>query len=324
MQKVSLLSLRGALCASGLLLMVACTSPGDQESSRSPGVTTEPSTSSTLPEPELPIPADSRERNQRLVRLENACDQWHAAYYQQEYARMESLETLIRTYTRDHFEDIVSDLRHGSPRHKKTMAMALGFSGRRDAIPPLSEALKDQHYEVVLHTLLSIYQLNDPKLASAKDAEVINVDPELILPYLQHPRPEVRSNAALALSRIVGPSTSKSVLLALIGTAEDLDPATRNHAIAALGASRDPEVFPHLVKALSDNVQLVRIRAALGLGRLGNPNAAPYLVEVLERPDEKPDVKKATVRALAVLLNDPNGTSLDPKYWNQKLKPAGS
>ena len=93
------------------------------------------------------------------MRLEWAEDQWWAATQRQEYEKQASLESLLRTYVADHFDAIASDLQHGSPRHRRTMAMALGFSERQDAVPLLAESLKDQYYEVVLHSLLALYQL---------------------------------------------------------------------------------------------------------------------------------------------------------------------
>src|SRR4029079_7422190 len=196
---------------------------------------------------------------------------------------------------------IASDLRSGSPRHRRTMAMALGFSERQDAVPLLAESLKDQYYEVVLHSLLALYQLTklDPTAARATHGPKndIYVDPEVVVPYLRHPRPEVRSNAALVLSKILGKNPEKSLLLVVVAATEDVDPATRAHAVAALSTTGDREVFPYVVKALQDSVQLVRIRAALAIGRLGDPDGVPYLIGVLEDEGEKTDVKRAASKS---------------------------
>lgn len=312
---------------SGILLVLlawaaglaACSSapgpgPGKPAAGGGPEGQAEPGT----PAPDLPVMEDNEARNRRLRQLEQACDQWYAALSRQEYDRMESLEMLLRTYTQEHFDAVVSDLKHGYPRYRRTMAAALGFSGRAEAVPPLLDALKDQYYEVVLHSLMALYMLADPDKPKAKDAPPIVIDAEAIVPYLQHPRTEVRSNAAMALSRVVTPETPKSVLLALIGTSEDQDAATRLHALAALGATKDREAFPHLVKALHDPIQLVRIRAIIALGRLGDAAAVPYLIEVLARGDEKPDVKSASAKALGVLLGEKDSQSVEPAFWSEK------
>jgi hypothetical protein len=101
-----------------------------------------PTDATPMPLPRGETPED---RNERLMRLEWAQDQWWAATQRQEYEKQASLESLLRTYVSEHFDAIASDLQTGSPRHRRTMAMALGFSGRQDAVPLLEESLKDQY-----------------------------------------------------------------------------------------------------------------------------------------------------------------------------------
>jgi HEAT repeats len=259
------------------------------------------------------------DRNERLMRLEWAEDQWWAATQKQEYEQQAKLEDLLRTYVAEHFDAIASDLVHGSPRHRRTMAMALGFSERQDAVPLLTEALKDQYYEVVLHSLLALYQLTKLDATAVKAMRgprpQIYVDPELVVPYLRHPKEQVRSNAALVLSKILGRNPQKSLLLVVVAATEDVDAATRAHAVAALGSTNDREVFPYLVKALRDQVQLVRIRAALAIGRLGDPDGVPYLIGVLEDKTEKVDVQRAAAKALGEIMGTTDIDSLDPEVW---------
>jgi hypothetical protein len=259
------------------------------------------------------------DRNERLMRLEWAEDQWWAATQKQEYEQQAKLEDLLRTYVAEHFDAIASDLVHGSPRHRRTMAMALGFSERQDAVPLLTNSLKDQYFEVVLHSLLALYQLTklDPTIARSKDnpAPQIHVDPETVVPYLRHPNEKVRSNAALVLSKTLGRNPQKSLLLVVVAATEDVDPATRAHAVAALGSTNDREVFPYLVKALRDPVQLVRIRAALAIGRLSDPDGVPYLIGVLEDKTEKIDVQRAAAKALGEIMGTTDIDSLEPGVW---------
>ncbi len=189
------------------------------------------------------------------------------------------------------------------------MAFALGFSRRVEAVGPLVDTLKDTYYEVVLHSLLGLYQLvrvgDTYTMVNGKIvAAPLVVDPEWVLPHLKHPRAEVRSNAALVLSRIVGPTTPKGALLVIVTAVDDTDAATRVHAMAALGATLDREAFPYLVKGLRDSVELVRIRAALELGRIHEKDAVPYLINTLATPDEKLDVKRAAVKSLVELTGE--------------------
>lgn len=313
--------LRG-LSLLALLLAAACTSTTNTPPSGSSPAAANAAVSE-LPANELPAgPSaieDPRDRRQRLLRLEHACDQWYAAWLQQEFGRMASLEILLREATNKDFSAVLSDLAEGSPRHKRVMSAALGFSGRSEAIPALQAALQEQYFEIVLHALLSMYRLCDPELGEAAKASVAAIDVERVVTYLTHPKAEVRSNAALVLSRVASPQMAKPALLALMALADDSEARVRLHAIAALSAARAPETYPQLVKGLSDAMELVRIRAALGLARLGNRAAAPYIVELLAKPEEALPVKQAAMRALGVLLGCPADRSMDPAHWRMLL-----
>lgn len=301
-----------------------------------------------LVEPELPRPEPSRQKTTRLLRLEQALDNWYIAAERQEYGRKESLEALLLEFSRENMDAIISDLKHGSPRYRRVMAAALGFSSDARAVKPLMDALTDPYYEVVQHALMSLYHLTrplPPKSTKAKhgsqgawrnkqaDAVVVRrplapslVDAEKVASYLQHHRPEVRCNAALALRPLVLQGKApNSVVLALINTTEDIDDRTRVHAVAALGATRAPDATPHLVKALSDRTALVRIRAALGLARIGDVQVAPYLIEVLDRKEETAEVKGFVARALSVLLavSGEDALSTDAEVWRKHATDRG-
>ncbi|MEE2713627.1 MAG: HEAT repeat domain-containing protein [Planctomycetota bacterium] len=297
-------------------------------------------------EPSLPTPEPAKLRTSRLLRLEQALDNWYIAAERQEYGRKESLEQLLLEYTSSNLDAIISDLKHGSPRYRRVMAAALGFSGNASVVDPLMDALTDPYYEVVQHALLSLYHLPRPapkpmnrgggggragrlvnqKLVVRKPISTSLIDAEKVATYLQHHRPEVRCNAALALRPLLSPeSTPNSVLLALINASEDHDDRTRVHALAALAATRASEAIPHLVKALSDRLPLVRIRASLGLARVGDAQTAPYLIDLLEREAETAEVKRFVARALGVLLNVSGEAGLvtDPEPWRKRAQEAG-
>ena len=230
------------------------------------------------------------------------------------------MASLMRTYAVEHFDAMVKDLRHGSPRRRIVMAGTLGFCGVQKVVEPLGEALRDQYYEVVLHALASFYHLAKTRDANGNKVEIV-IDPRPIIAFLSHPRAEVRGNAALALTRVLGPDSPPEFLVSLIAASEDPDSATRVHAIGAIGAMKRVEGYPHLVAALDDTVQLVRVRAAINLGRLGNRNACTALIAVLERDKETDDVRKAASRALLALLG--GGSSLEAKDWRERAAAAG-
>jgi hypothetical protein len=258
-------------------------------------------------------------RNERLLKLEWACDQWWVATQKQEAEKQAAMAGLLATYVDDHFDAVVSDLRFGSPRHRRTMAAALGFSGRTDAVPPLMEALKDQYADVVQHALLALAELARAETAQKGKLPKDVVDPEPIAAYLRHPNAAIRSNAAMVLARVANPNTPRSLLLVLTSAVEDSDPVVRTHAVAALGSFGGKESFPYLVKALHDEVLLVRVRAALSLGRMRDREAAPYLVAMLRNGDEKIDVKRAAAKALREISGNSKLDTLDPRAWEAEF-----
>lgn len=254
-------------------------------------------------------------RTKRLQYLENALESWNAAAVSQEYARRDSLANVLKTYTSQNWPVLLEDMREGSPRFRQTMAAALGFSGRPEVVPALVDGLKDPYFEVVLHSLLGLSTLAQNK---------VSIGPDPILPYLDHEKAEIRSNAALVLSRILTPESPREYLLPLISAAEDKDDATRVHAIAAMGAMNSEDSVPHLVKALRDPIELVRIRAAIALGRTNSRPAVPYLIDLLSNEDEKESVKKAGVRALIGILGvRPEKAILEAKTWRAIAESEG-
>jgi HEAT repeat protein len=319
------IAMRGLMLAlAAATVLSGCSSRGEGAESRA---TEAPASAEPGPvgaaAPGGPPPESPDARNERLLKLEWACDQWWAATQKQEYEKQASMANLLRTYVGDHFDKVAADLRFGSPRHRRTMAAALGFSERFEAVAPLQEALKDQYGEVVQNALVALWQLAkaEPPPGGRRPADAIDV--EQIAPYLRHPKAEIRSNAAMVLSRVANPKTPRALLLVLVGAAEDSDPATRSHAIAALGAVGDKEVFPYVVKALQDPVQLIRIRAALALGRMKDPESVPYLLAVLGDAAEKTDVRRAAAKALGEVIDARDVDSLDVKVWEAAAREKG-
>jgi len=324
-----------------VLLLGACSSPSSFDS----GGEAQARADVTPPEPDLPLPEITRDRNRRLLRLEQALDNWYVADVKQEYGRKESLEQLLLEFCHENGDSMISDLKNGSVRFRRVMAAGLGFSSDPRAVPPLMEALDDSNYEVVVHALLSLYHLtrpdskrspkeDSPRGAWDNPAGVLErkaIDPQLvsaerIASFLQHHQSAVRCNAALAVRPLVGPGkTSNSVLLALINSTEDTHDRTRMHAIAALGATGSPEAIPHLVKALSDQTALARIRAGLGLARIGDVQVTPYLIEVLARETEPVEVRHFMAQSLAHLLGvkGADANSVDPERWKKIAEERG-
>jgi HEAT repeat protein len=284
-----------------LVLAVGCRTP-DAPESRPSGPSEPPPEAVTGPRAEA-----MRERNERLLRLEQALDNWWKQNQEQQYGAQEGLETHLREFVLKYYVQITDDLVTGSPRHRRAMAAALGFARRPDSVPLLLEALKDPYREVVLHALLSLYHL-------AKVGIPVPVDP--LIPYLRHPFEDIRSNAALTIAHAARPTDNPDLLLPLINSLEDQSPAVRVHAAAAVGAMGQADAVPHLVKLLRDPVQLVRIRTLLALARIGARDSLPFMVPLLA--DEKEDVRKTARRVLVQLSG--KDFNYDVKRWNEYFR----
>ena len=79
------------------------------------------------------------------------------------------------------------------------------------------------------------------------------------------------------------------------------DAPLRAQAAVALAQTRDPSVRPMLEALLGDASVVVRVRAALALGSLGDRQSAPVLKKALSAPTE---VRLAAAMALAQLADD--------------------
>ena len=79
----------------------------------------------------------------------------------------------------------------------------------------------------------------------------------------------------------------------------------RVRAVSALAATDDPRILPDLVDALHDQAPAVRETAALALGRIGNRSALPPLRQALRNRDEDAWVRLRLALAVAA-LGDPD------------------
>jgi HEAT repeat protein len=252
-------------------------------------------------------PEDLRSKTEMRLQLERSVDQWYAHFQQQQYKTADGIATALEAFVSENFDDIVEDARSASPRFRKVACAALGFSGQEAAIPVLVGALRDPFEEVVLSSLLALWNL-------AKAGEQIPVDP--VVPYLSHVAPDVRSNAAMVLARAAKPGDGQ-LFLPLTSSMEDVNDVVRVHAAAALGNLADAGAVPFLLKGLKDQKPLVRIRSAYALGRIKDPHAAPGLVDAIGDPEL--DVSKAAHKALQT-ITDRDDIERTQKAWQNYLE----
>ncbi|MGE3704221.1 MAG: HEAT repeat domain-containing protein [Vicinamibacterales bacterium] len=102
---------------------------------------------------------------------------------------------------------------------------------------------------------------------------------------------------AFALQRF-DDARAKPALLALV---KDAHPYTRAFALRGLGGMKDPALVPVLAPFASGPDRTSAIEAVRSLGRLGAPEAAPALLEVLRGPKTDPTVRLEAVMAAAIV-----------------------
>ena len=106
----------------------------------------------------------------------------------------------------------------------------------------------------------------------------------------------VRSRAADALGKIGGGKVVQAVMVLL----KDKDEFVRRSAIEIINATEDESTYDALVDALGDSDWWVRERAVDGLANLGNRQAVPMLIKLLQKNEENPDDKN--IESMGIIL----------------------
>ncbi len=112
--------------------------------------------------------------------------------------------------------------------------------------------------------------------------------------------------APLAAGYIGGPDAVE--MIAPLLEHDDLSAATA--AARGLGESAQKTAIPHLIKALESPNRVVRSRAALALGRIGGPEAAAALAQLIEREEEYLPRRSATGILREIQTGDPKHDQL--------------
>jgi len=153
-------------------------------------------------------------------------------------------------------------------------------------LPELKSQLQDKDPFFRRHVVQAIGRLS----ASAEVAR-------LLMGWLRDPDPYLRGFSAEALAGKPKDAQAESDLIALLN-----DPvlAVRIRSSETLGAWRSQEAVPGLKKLLRDSNATLRWKAALALGKIGDPAAADALKYVAEN-DPELEIKKAAADALDVI-----------------------
>ena len=208
--------------------------------------------------------------------------------------------------------ELLRRLRSDSP-HRWRFALPLARLGRRDLLPDLlAEILTptdDDSLERIVPALLELdaveafpalfrrlLDVDKPPVEIVRALRILAPDPFLAALHdaLRDPRVEIRRRSLVVLADHLG---STSALPALRAALADPSGLTRAYAADALGRFKRAEAVDDLLKALKDDVQDVRLAAALALTELGRPEGRAETLARLAVSPPDPDL----VRRLAVL-----------------------
>jgi HEAT repeat protein len=193
---------------------------------------------------------------------------------------------------------------------------ALGFSGRKEAVPAIVRALGDESADVRHDAAVMLSLVPDRRAVSglvkalkdedegvaAAAARALGIigDPEAIKPlqeYFHSGRSSARSNGASALAGIG--EQSAQVLMSFL---KDPDEDIRVEAATAMSELRSPSTVPALLNALADKSPTVRTAAAGALAYIGGRGVPGALRDRLSDPDA--DVRTEAARALGRLRDE--------------------
>jgi len=157
-----------------------------------------------------------------------------------------------------------------------------------------------QHPETVAH--LVPHLKNESEYTRRAAVEVLNeiASPTSIKDLFRILKDEdwwVRSRAADALGKIGGSKVVKAVLVLL----KDKDEFVRRSAIEIINSTEDESTYDALVDALTDSDWWVRERAVDGLANLGNKQAVPMLIKLLQKNEANEDDKNNESMAIILL-----------------------
>ncbi len=160
------------------------------------------------------------------------------------------------------YEEAVKKLESGIPNTILEGVQALGETGKKEAAAPLMTLLKTgPRSDITDATLFAL-------------GEVGNDDAvPLLLPYLNHRRPDARIAALFSLEKLKGEAVTQAIETAL----RDSDRQVRASAALVLGKRGDVRSVPILFTAFERGVT----DATIAIGQLGSPDDAKRLLSYL-------------------------------------------
>ena len=225
------------------------------------------------------------------------------------------------------FQDEVANLRSPNTGTRVDAARALGRSGRPEAIPPLTEAMRDPELKVRKVTVMALRGFNstetiDGLVIGARDEDQ-GVREQAMLGLVEIYVGAGNADLGGPLAFFLGPRTKTPMLSGLIPIDArvvesleqrlfDEEPGLRRRAAYSLGILGAPEAVDGLGGALSDPNKDVRLEVVQALGKIGTDEAGEVLRGALS--GLSPEMTGAAVDALGGMRYRPAGAELVSIY----------
>jgi len=234
------------------------------------------------------------------------------------------------------FGDLVANLKSPNARTRQDAASALGKSRRREAIPPLSELVRDPESKVRMEVVRALRELRDisavPALVTSLGDGDAKIREEGIGTLVEIYSERERSGAVDSFLNMfsdeydrasVPPYTAvePSVYAALAAGLRDEDKSIREEAALALGILDGRSTLRELQGALQDPEASVRGAAATAIGKIGTSEDGKALIPLLA--DANGEVRQRVLQAIGVLRVREAGPALREMYEQNRKKEQG-
>ncbi len=223
---------------------------------------------------------------------------------------------------------LVDRLQGGSPRSRRRAVRALGFTQAAEATRTLGRTLQDPEAEVraaaalalaeqgaqrYLRAVLLLLRDQDDGVRTAAIeacgtlADKAGASSELygdLLPLLEDPSAQVRSNVFETLARVLSPGgLAPEGLACVIASLDEQDMRLVTAACALLGSQRAADAVPELMRVMQDDGRhaMQRREATLALGRIGVADATVIDALTNAISDREQAVRLAALTAMAEL-----------------------
>ena len=157
---------------------------------------------------------------------------------------------------------------------RDTAAKSLQLFGE-SAVNPLIEALDHTSESVRLYAMQTLQEIGDPRAI------------EPLSSLLTHEKPQMRKAAIEALCKFDNGAQLSGVFIPLL---RDVDAAVRETAVIALGDCHDPQAIDTLVEVLHGDEQVLKGKAVMALGTIGDKRAMKPLITAYEKGTVRADI----------------------------------